>query len=410
MKQKILCTGILILLLTLWGCSAKEAPTPETVAAQTETATVPTQPAPTETDAKHNVEIYELDTSEYNYSFEKVLLRFDWTDMTFALKCFDGSVVTGTVEKGEREIICIHEGGRMILSEYYHNEKQVLGDMSFSYDAGRAYVTDQLMFCPQTDSGLIYRFLRAENQQQEITADPDADQLDSYKNLYKRSYEFRCYVTQKDDERLCVLNIHHYPLEGKWVFADASDTEAVAMEEKPDGGIVFSQGGNQWNFHLEGEDLYYDGGSSLIATGYDVNTQTYCTAEVPEGALFCAYEEDYLYDGLYILPYETLEETYASVQIDTKNQYLWINCYDGNHLEGHYTDKGDYLQFPFEVVDPYFGTQIENVELHPNEHSLHVWNKGQKDVWELLIGPGEISDSFYFFPVQGVEYQDLSEA
>lgn len=409
MKQKVLYTAVLILLLTLCGCSAQEAPTPETKMVQTGAVTVPTEPAPTETEAKHNIEIYELDTSEYDFTFEKVLLRIDWTDMTFALKCFDGSVVTGTVEKGERDIICTHEGGRMILSQYYHNEKQVLGDMSFSYDAGRAYATDQLMLCPQTGYGLVYRFVYAEDQKQEIIADPEVIPLDSYKHLYKRSYEYRCYVTKEDGDKLCVFNIHHYPLEGKWEFKDASDGKAVTMEENSDGSIVFSQGNRQWNFRRDGEDLRYIGGSSLVATGYDANTQTYCEAEVPEGALFGSYEEDYLYDGLYILPYETLEETYAAIQIDTQNQYLWIHCYDGNQLEGHYTYEGNYIRFQCEVTDPYFGMQIEDVELHPNEHGLHVWNEGVRDVWEILIGPGEISDSFLFFPVQGVIPQGIPE-
>lgn len=405
MKQKWLYTGIMLLLLSLWGCSAKEAPALETIAEQTETVTVPA-----ETEPKHHIEIYELDTSEYDFSFEKVLLKFDWTDMTFVLKCFDGSVVTGTVKQGEHEIICTHEGGRMILSRYMHNEKQVLGDMNFSYDAGRAYATDQLMFCPQTGYGLIYRFLYAEDQKQEIIADPDVIPLDSYKHLYKRSYEYRCHVTKEDGDKLCVFNIHHYPLEGKWEFADASDAEEVTIEENPDGSIVFSHGGKQWNFHREGEDLYYDEGNALIATGYDANTQTYSKAEVPVGAVFHIYEEDYLYDGLYILPYKTLDEIYASIQIDTQNQYLWINCYDGKLLEGHYLYEGNYIRFPVAINDPMFGLQMIDVTLFPGEHGLSVYNKGVRDIWEILIGPGETSDSFHFFPVQGVEYQKLSEA
>ena len=112
---------------------------------------------------------------------------------------------------------------------------------------------------------------------------------------------------------------------------------------------------------------------------------------------------------MYILPYETLEETYAAIQIDTQNQYLWIHCYDGAKLEGPYTYEGNYLRFPVEVIDPYFGTHTENVELFPNEHGLHVWNEGMRDVWQILIGPGEISDSFLFFPVQGVIPQGIPE-
>lgn len=71
MKRKILYAGILVLLLLLWGCSAKEEPVPETTAVQTEAVTVPTEPAPVETEAEHDIELYELDISEYDFTFEK---------------------------------------------------------------------------------------------------------------------------------------------------------------------------------------------------------------------------------------------------------------------------------------------------------------------------------------------------
>ena len=47
MKQKVLYTAVLILLLTLCGCSAKESSVPETTVVQTEAVTVPTEPART---------------------------------------------------------------------------------------------------------------------------------------------------------------------------------------------------------------------------------------------------------------------------------------------------------------------------------------------------------------------------
>lgn len=352
--------------------------------------------------------LYELDTAKYDFTFDKVLMDLNLTDMTFKLKCFDGSVVEGTLGFEEDRLVCAHAGGRMMFNLQRSGNQWLLEDTRSDFEKGTV-MTAQLMFSPQVDTSMRpYTFRYAEDQQQEITADPDSKPLDSYKHLYKRSYEFRCYVTKDGESKLCSFEIYHHPPEGKWRFEGPSKAENVETEEKSDGTIVFSQGGKQWNFHREGEELHYDGGSPLKASGWDAKTESRFETEVPEGAVFHIYEEDYLYDGLYILPAETLDKAVASIQIDTVNQYLWINCYDGNELEGHYINEGDYLRFPVEVIDPYFGAHIENVELHPNEHSLHVWNKGQKDVWELLIGPGEISDSFYFFPVQGVEYEDMS--
>ena len=407
MKKKVLYTGILILLLSLWGCSVKEASAPETVTVQMEAANVPTEPVPTQTDAKHNIEIYELDTSEYDFTFEKVFLKFDWTDMTFVLKCFDGSVITGTVEKGKDNIICTYEDGRLILKQYLHNGEMVWENTNYSYDEERYYAVDQLMFCPQTDSVFSYRFVKAEDQEQEIIADPEVVPLDSYKHVLVERYYFHDVIEEQGEWTGYGMTIYHFPMQNKWSFTFDSRQTDVNHTENPDGTITFSYKGKKWNFHREEDALYFDSGDPLIAdNGIDPKgaySENYRKMDIPAGAAFDLFNTNYVYDALYILPGSTLEECYAAIQLDTKNQYIKIQCWDGKVLRGPYTFIDNYnLYCNFEIPD-YVGTRTAYISLCPSGHALGVGNG-----WMLNIGPEEITGNnyFYFFPVQGVQPQE----
>lgn len=416
MKRKVLYSAILILLLTLWGCSAKETPTPETTAVQTEAVTVPTEP--TETEAKHNVELFELDTSEYDFTFEKVLLRIDWTDMTFALKCFDGSVVTGTVEKDSSKILLQHENGRMILQSGVHNGKLVFENTGYNYTDTGDYELDQLMVCPQLGSYLKYHFIYAEDQTQDIIADPDVVPLDDYKHLYNEAFSFEERIPGKEDPTKydpCMLYIRNYPLAGKWEFQYHTKSNYGSVEvsavENPDGSICFSQGGKQWNFHREGDYIIFDGGSTLMAGNWNgIKEREYLEMEVPVGTVFRTFGEKYVYDALYILPGKTLEECYTAIQLDTKNQWVKIQCWDGKVLRGPFTygdEYCNYIVFNCEVPDyTGMGTRTVQIDLMPNDHALCIRNP-----WMMSICPDGLSESnyFYLFPVQGVTPQETIE-
>ena len=113
-----------------------------------------------------------------------------------------------------------------------------------------------------------------------------------------------------------------------------------------------------------------------------------------------------MYDALYILPGKNLEECYAAIQLDTKNQYIKIQCWDGKVLRGPYTFIDNYnLYCNFEIPD-YAGIRTAYITLTPNDHALGVSNG-----WMLNIGPGGLNgyDRFYFFPVQGVTPQEFME-
>lgn len=345
--------------------------------------------------------IYTLDTSEYDFTFDEVLLELHLDDRTFTLKCFDGSVVQGSLYFEEDRLICTHADGKMMFTIHTTVDGNCLVSTRASVEKG-ALAAGQLMFCPQPGRSMEYTFCYSDDQSREIHASPEVIPLDSYKHLFKKIYQFQCYAEPENRDRRCVFYIYHYPLSGQWKFEGASKAKDVFAEENTEGVIVFSLDGQQWTFHREGENIVYDGGSPLIAGSWVTEENRYLEADVPVNAMFHAFQEDHVYDALYILPAETLEKAYASIQIDTKNQYLWIRCCDGNVLEGPYTYENNYINFPCEVMDV-LGPQIVNVAIFPNEHCLTVSNQGARDRWELVIGPGEISDSFHFIPVIGVE-------
>lgn len=401
---RLICGTMMLLLL---GCSAvHKEPVAETEI-QTETTAVVQETLPVETEAEHLVELYELDMSEYDFTFDEVLLKIDWTDMVFTLKCFDGSVVTGTVEQIGTELICTHKDGKMILKKGVCNGKKGLHQTNYIRGTGCNYVDDQLMLCPQVDYSMDYSFLLAEDQEREITADPDVVPLDSYKHLYMEWFSFQSKVIDVDNqgqEILCTLRIFHYPLGEKWVFSTTGLTGAMEVncEENPDGSVTFSHDGKEWNFHWEGDDLCFDGGSPLIGDNGSAIKENHKESEVPSGAIFANTYDNYVYDALYILPGKTLDECYAAIQIDTKNQWLKIQCWDGTVLQGPFTYGDEYtnnIVFPCEIAD-YGGTRSTTVMLIPSGHSLTVSNQ-----WMLNIGPVQMGDNFHFFPVVGVDVE-----
>ena len=350
--------------------------------------------------------IHVLDTSEYDVAFDEVIMNLDLTEMTFTLKCFDGSVISGTLGFEEDKLVCSHEGGAMWFYLFSNANGYHLTSTKSNYEKG-SIVLDQLMICPQTDSSLLYRFLYADNQEQEIIADPDIVPLDSYKHEYTKYYSFLGEIDDQGERIGCGFEIYYYPIQDKWEFHASSRGIEVDCTENPDGTITFSHNGKHWNFHREGDDLYFDGGDTLIAdNGVEPKESYYRKMDVPVGAAIYLRNTDYVYDALYILPGSTLEECYAAIQLDTKNQLIKIQCWDGKVLQGSFTYGDEYsndIVFECEIPD-YVGTRTAHITLRPSGHALGVSNQ-----WMLNIGPGDLySKPFYFFPVQGVEYEDMT--
>lgn len=507
MKRKFFYTAILILLLSLWGCAVKEAPAPETAVVQTEAATMPTEPAPTEpeeikelvveerysilieendtyysggvvifpesnfywseqstysvdgdkitidiegerctfrrtenslvlesgklfarkgddavevplgTETRHKEEyklrdgIYVLDTSEYDFTFDDVIMDIDLTEMTFTLRCFDGHVVSGSLGFEEDKLVCTYEGGKMMFrinDTIMGNEGELsLSSTTVSYATGGSVVSDELMFCPQTGIRLQYTFIYAEDREEEIITASEIVPLDSYKHLYMEYYSFGGEIEDQGETESCGIGIYYYPMQDKWAFSVSARQIEVDYTENADGTITFSNNGKHWNFRREGGDLYFDGGDVLVAdNGVETKESYYRKMDVPVDAAFYLRNTDYVYDALYILPGKTLEECYAAIQLDTKNQYVKIQCYDGKVLRGPFTygdEYCNYIVFECEIPD-YVGMRETQIDLRPSGHALAVSNQ-----WMLNIGPGEMGDNFYFFPVQGVTPQEIIE-
>ena len=373
-------------------------------------------PIGTETRYKEEMKIrdgiYVLDTSEYDFTFDEVLMDIDLTEMTFTLKCFDGSVVSGILSFEEDKLVCSHETGEIwfrIVDTIRGNQGTLeLYSTTVSYAKGGSTPADQLMICPQTDIRLEYTFVYADDRDEEIIADPDIVPLDSYKHAYREYYSFYGEIEDQGETVSCGLGIYFYPMQEKWSFSFSAKSIEVDYAENPDGTITLSHNGKHWNFRWEGDDLYFDGGDTLIAdNGVEPKESYYRKMEVPVGAALYHRNTDYVYDALYILPANTLEECYAAIQLDTKNQWIKSQCYDGKVLRGPYTigENGTYLQCQFEIPD-YVGTRTAYINLSPSGHVLGVGNQ-----WMLNIGPGDPNsyDYFYFFPVQGVTPQEAIE-
>ena len=274
-----------------------------------------------------------------------------------------------------------------------------------------------LMLSPQLKNSMIYKFHYAEDQEQEITADPEAAPLDSYKHLYEDVFRFAAPAYGEDgqvDQCPYHFFIRHYPLSGMWEFQlyTKPHLRSVLVEaaETPEGDITFSLDGAEWNFHREADGLCFVGGSPMIVGNWnDVTGQNYYEMELPTGTVIPRSDQSYLYDALYILPGKTLEEAYAGIQIDTANQWLRIQCSDGRVLKGPYTYGNEYtnsyLIFTCEIPD-YVGTRTTEVMLRPSGHSLSI-----SDQWMLKIGPGGMNtyDSYYFTPAVGVLPSEGSE-
>lgn len=422
MRKRVTAIFCLICLL-LCAChitdSEPASETEQIVVENVATELAHTEPTPTEPEGPklilvgdHDFKLYDgiyvLDTSEYGFEVDEVFLDINLADMTFTLKCFDGSVVSGILNIESENLICSYEGGQMLFGFLGMPDDASLNFYPYYGDM----ISVSPMFCPQVDSSLQAEFFYAEDREDEIVADPEAVPLDSYKHLHSEIFYFEGRIPGKEDPAdydACSLTVRNYPLERKWVFQHYRKSQygyvEVTAVESPDGSISFTQEGKQWNFHREGDSIVFDGGSPLTVGNWNgVKERAYLEMEVPEGATFNPGEKNYVYDALYILPGETLDEAYAGIQLDTKNQLVKIHCYDGEVLSGPYTygdEYGDYyLMFSCEIPD-YYGMRTANIMLIPNGHSLNVGNQ-----WMLDIGPGDMGSRFYFFPVRGVDYQE----
>lgn len=331
--------------------------------------------------------IYVLDTSEYAFSFDEVLLDVDLTDMRLTLRCFDGNVVSGSLGFEEGYLVCSYPGGRLSFSV---NDNT--GGASLHSVTSGATASDQLMFCPQTDGSPYHKFFYAKDRTDELTVDPDLTPLDSRKQLMQETFIFQTGVESSQGEEVqCSLYIRHYPLTNTWEFQKEWQSTKVNGTENPDGSITLSLDGQSWRFHREDGCLFFDGGSALTANNWPVEGETLVEVQLEPGAAFYNSKNSYIYDATYILPGASAEEPKAAVRLDPETQRVLIQCADGTLLEGPYVYSGT-------TITCLFGLEDIRVNLFPSGHALLVTNP-----WNLTIFPDSEGGNTYFFPTQDTD-------
>lgn len=355
--------------------------------------------------------VYTLDISTYGYSFPEVLLEVDFLNMVFALKCYDGSVVNGDmafiIEEGPSYLLCTCPQGSMMFLmnpstlpwEDGIDRLEYRSIRRFTTDSGASYQpVGQLQFCPQNDYELDAVFVYREDQNVALTPKPDIIPVDSRKHLVRETFEFSTKVIGETEKEDYWLRITHYPLTGEWEISSLYDYPAmVEGTEAEDGTIALKQGDKTWNFHREGNTLRFDGGSTLEVTG-DVRRiedgEWLCEIkmEIPEGAVFHIGDHDYLYDGLSIVPGDSLENYQAAIWLDVENKTFKFLPVIGEAQEGCFTVTSGKVTLPLTVWNAYRREgEAEDVSFIVSEHALQLRNP-----WgSFLVPSGE--DSFSIF-------------
>lgn len=358
--------------------------------------------------------VYTLDTSAYSYSFPEVLLDVDFLNMVFTLKCYDGSVVNGDMSfvsfDGEIPyLLCTCPQGSMVFwmnpstlpwedgidrLNYYSIQR-------FSTDGGGSYQpAGQLQFCPQNDFELEAVFVYREDQNVDLTPEPDVLPVDSRKHLAWERFQFSTEVVGETEKEDSSMWITHFPLTGEWEISSVYDFPAmVEGTETEDGSITLKQGGYTWNFHREENALRFDGGSVLKCTGEvrrveDSEWLREVKTQIPEGAVFHILDRDYIYDGLSVVPGDSLETYQAAIWLDVESKTFEFQPMDGEAQKGSFTVQSG-LTLPLAVWNAYRGEgRLEDVNFSLNEHALRLRNP-----WGIFLVPSGEDSWSTFVPV-----------
>lgn len=314
--------------------------------------------------------IYVMDDSEYEQDFDEVLIDIDLTNMTFALKCYDGYVVTGDLEFESgyhgSDLICRYDDGALAFSIYdlwVRNDDGSEENVTVLSSTSTSTVPEgQLMYCPP-EGNYLDKFYFDPERDDEIVADPDVVSLDSRKTLTYERFYFSQNVDPGNSSDSYGLGIYHFVLPDVWNFQSNSRSVQVEAVETDDGRITFSHEGKTWNFHRENGTIVFDGGDPLIipneyVDGYHPKQEM----ELIPGTPFRYSDFSYLYDTLYIIPswnggYE------SALRIDRENQRLVFLCQDGSRVESPYYWEDDAICCV---------TADSTMRIYPRGHALSV--------------------------------------
>lgn len=346
--------------------------------------------------------IYVMDDSEYEQKFDEVLLDIDLTNMAFALKCYDGYVVSGDLEfeagDYQAHLICRYEGGALAFSIWdrwdRNDDGSIIHDPVLQGSSSATVPKGQLMYCPP-EGNYLDDFYFAPERDDEIVADPDVVSLDSIKTLTYEYFFFSQPVVADDYSDCYGLGIYHFVLPDVWEFHSNSRSVVVEAVETDDGRITFSYEGKTWNFHREKGTIVFDGGDPLIIPNeYVDGYYSKQEMELIPGTPFRYSDFSYLYDTLYIIPswnggYE------SALRIDRENQRLVFLCQDGSRVESPYYWEDDAICCV---------TADSTMRIYPRGHALSVHVP-----WGINIASGDSqSGSLEYIPTHSTA--ELEEA
>lgn len=345
--------------------------------------------------------IYVLKTDEGGLPADQVLLDLDLTGRTFALKCYDGSVIRGTLEFQQNYdscfLACRYDGGAIGFSAHQRwtvgadgqdLQTTVLSDATYGLENT---IADERMYYPE-QNGVYYHFYHDPSRTDEITEDPDVVPLDSFKQVAQEAYGFQMPVPE-DPETSCALYIYHYPLAEKWHFSAKYGLELEGTEQ-PDGTITLTDGTQSWNFHRENNCLVFDSGDPLIARNWEVDGPQYEMALEP-GTRLTPNEFQYYYDTHYVALNQNGSWSWT-LKIDWENRRVCLANSGGYAFEGplSYAPGGTWLRS--ELGDT-------GLQIFFRGHGLEV---KKYSVWTPAAEPQE----FYFLPTwETEELQELTK-
>lgn len=405
MKRMILLFLTLAMIFSLFACGKQESAVPEEAAVTVPAASnTPTAGPSAETEAPPDSPllqylhdgIYVLDASEVAIPFDEVLLDLDLTERTFALKCFDGNVVTGPLEFVEEYMYCWLEDGCIAFHVLPYGQLNVC----YPENVGQSY----LMYCPQTAFHYAHTFHYAPERKDVLTPS-GSDSFESRKRLAVEKFAFTCPV-EGVEKTFCYVSLLHYGAGDTWELLRGSEYTPLEAAEGPDGSLVLSTDGQQWNFHFENNGLVFDGGSSLEAYGeMSEGTPKYTVALKP-GDYFRPDSLHHLYDSFYVVSGEDGSQE-AVLMLDTTYQRLLILCSDGSMLEAPYTYTAGGLYFPM-------GTHSSRLTFAG--HSLYMSTphnftivEGKDDFWFIPALDAQVPEKDFRFQIKVPEEQTVPQ-
>lgn len=325
---------------------------------------------------------------------ENVLLKLDLDAMSFALRCYDGSVFEGALSFEESLAVLSGEGLEMGFHVYENSAGRVLSVSA---------MPDVLIY-PDVSGPCRPNFVYTEERNEEEIIPSNVVALDSRKRISVEEFLFDETTKNEQGEKVRFsLSIRSYPILGTWEMVNVTTTAT----ENSDGSIVFTDGERSWNFHREGNDLVYDGGSKFIRDSSPEESVKTFEKELPVGTVFKRQAVWCIYDTPYILA--GTDGNTAAVRFDLDRRRMILKCSDGTIVEGPITMSGFGTRCLFSGTDVSFTLGQSSIETY-NANTLRIAECGDdRPVFIPVPESEQLMETLEFSVKYDAESPSLSE-